>query len=798
MKPVSDTIACVVDHGLFLPLALRLAEDFKHVFYFSPFEEGFSHIAKGCIGDGFEDRNLERVSGVFEAKRKGADVFVFPDIEHSDLQVELRSQGIPVWGSGTGDSIELNREKFARILKETGLEVFPHTVVVGVEALREHLRDVEDKFIKISRWRGDCFDEQTEILTDTGWKRFESLTEQDKVATADMETRCLEFKTPSAYIKRWHDGEMLHFSSKSLDALVTPTHCFWSKSGEEMPRWKYRPAFEVANYYSLHIPRYLKWEGKYLPDFTVPGVQCANRGISKPRLICSRDWFSFLGWFVSEGCVNLTGPNKDKYRITISQSKAANPSKYEEIEKLIDAMGYNAQREGENGFSIYDKALFMELEKTCYDSVTCNLDNYKHCSHRKRIPRYVLDSTPEQIGWFLESYEKGDGSRAKDYVRFYTVSIGLAGDVQEAVFKTGKCATIAERDESKPHNNKNGVPFRDSGPSYAVSMFDRHKDISLYTKKSCKKVHYSGWVYDVEVNPHHSIFVRRNGKAFWSGNCETTHWRNYRSDASLLDQWSLKFGPLPMRFLVCDSIETDLEIGGDTYSVLGQWPSLMLNGLEWKDSAYLSAVTKREDMPEQIQEVMEALSPVFKAHGVANEFSSEIRIEKDTGKAYFTDPTMRGGLPSTGSQLMAWKNISEIVLAGAHGELVDPVPDCQYTVETILKVKSNRKGWECFELTEDLIPHAKIASCCFHDGQYCIPPDDEGEKAIGWLVATGNTPAETLENLKELAEELPDGLTADVESLAHIIEEIESAEKEGIEFGNTAHPLPEPAAVLES
>ena len=433
MKPVSDTIACVLDHGLFLPLALRLAEDFKHVFYFSPFEEGFSHIAKGCIGDGFEDRNLERVSGVFAAKRKGAEVFVFPDIEQSDLQIELRLQGIPVWGSGAGDSIELNREKYARILKETGLEVFPHTVVVGVEALREHLREVEDKYIKISRWRGDL---------------------------------------------------------------------------------------------------------------------------------------------------------------------------------------------------------------------------------------------------------------------------------------------------------------------------------------------------------------------------ETCHWRSYASDSALLDQWGLKFGPLPMRFLVCDSIETDLEIGSDGYSVLGKWPSLMLNGIEWKDSSYLAAVTKYADMPEPLREVMEALSPVFKAHGVANQFSSEIRIEKDTGKAFFTDPTMRGGLPSTGSQLMAWKNISEIVLAGAHGELVDPEPTCEYVCEAILKSKANHRGWEAIEISDELLPHAKLTGCCFHDGAHCFPSDDSGEKSVGWLVSTGNTPAETLENLKELAEELPDGLTADVESLAHIIEEIESAEKEGVPFGDPNDPMPEPAEAI--
>jgi len=32
-------------------------------------------------------------------------------------------------------------------------------------------------------------------------------------------------------------------------------------------------------------------------------------------------------------------------------------------------------------------------------------------------------------------------------------------------------------------------------------------------------VPYKGFVYDVTVPPHHTIYVRRNGKAVWSGNC---------------------------------------------------------------------------------------------------------------------------------------------------------------------------------------------------------------------------------------------------------------------------------------
>ena len=36
-----------------------------------------------------------------------------------------------------------------------------------------------------------------------------------------------------------------------------------------------------------------------------------------------------------------------------------------------------------------------------------------------------------------------------------------------------------------------------------------------------KEINYNGYVYDVEVEPYHTIYVRRNGKCMWSGNSYT-------------------------------------------------------------------------------------------------------------------------------------------------------------------------------------------------------------------------------------------------------------------------------------
>jgi len=131
---------------------------------------------------------------------------------------------------------------------------------------------------------------------------------------------------------------------------------------------------------------------------------------------------------------------------------------------------------------------------------------------------------------------------------------------------------------------------------------------------------------------------------------ETTHWRSWALDEPWIDWLAVNFGPLKdeMTFLVFDAIEADVEIGADTYSIDGQWPELMLNGVEGKDKCYLSAVTETEEMPEQLLKVMDAFGPVMARYGYRNQFSSELRIQGD--KSYFIDFTARGGMPSSGSQ----------------------------------------------------------------------------------------------------------------------------------------------------
>lgn len=277
----------------------------------------------------------------------------------------------------------------------------------------------------------------------------------------------------------------------------------------------------------------------------------------------------------------------------------------------------------------------------------------------------------------------------------------------------------------------------------------------------------------------------------YRGTLETFHWRNYDLDGGWFDRMAIRLGPLQdyLAFLVFDEIDVPVEVGGDTYSIDGQWPSLMLHADEFKDKSYLSYVTPREKMPQILQDIMAAFSPLLREERYRCQWSMETRGD------YFTDATCRGGLPSTATQLYNWTNSAEIIYAGAQGEMVDPLPQHQFTAECVLSIKGEDEEWWKTRLPEELEPNAKFNWCCEVDGAVCFAPNDCRGPDIGWLVSGGNSIASAIQQMHELVDQLPPGLDAGTDSLFDLLKQIRAGEKAGIEF--SPHPVPKPEAALD-
>lgn len=147
-----DKTVCVVDNGLFVSIAQMLARSFGRVLYYTPWQSAFPTSNTLIIGDGLP--GITRIKYPWNHLDE-VDLWVFPDVYFSDMQTELVRQGKRVWGARRGDSLELYRSEAKDLFRKLGLSVNGYEVVRGLDALREHLKEHENVWVKVSMVRGD-------------------------------------------------------------------------------------------------------------------------------------------------------------------------------------------------------------------------------------------------------------------------------------------------------------------------------------------------------------------------------------------------------------------------------------------------------------------------------------------------------------------------------------------------------------------------------------------------------------------------------------------------------------------
>lgn len=153
MTNLKEKTALVFDNGGYVEVAKTLSKDFKKVYYFTPWANGFPTSNDTLVGSGFKE--FERINHFWD-KVDEIDVFVFCDIMNGDLQEHLVKMGKRVWGSRGADQLEISRYEFFQYLDKLGLPTPKTELVIGIENLRKALSKVEDKYIKLdSMFRGD-------------------------------------------------------------------------------------------------------------------------------------------------------------------------------------------------------------------------------------------------------------------------------------------------------------------------------------------------------------------------------------------------------------------------------------------------------------------------------------------------------------------------------------------------------------------------------------------------------------------------------------------------------------------
>lgn len=371
--------------------------------------------------------------------------------------------------------------------------------------------------IEMSHLRLCCYDRETEVLTIDGWKSFKDITDDDIYYSMNPETQECDYVKAKEIICYPYDGEMYSVNAQSIDLLITPNHNVLYSNSYDNKNWKLSQIQNIVNNKRILMKKNCKpIEG--IKDSLIQTPSCVAYRSNQTGEYASivngiefetDDLFRLIGFFLSDGYTTHAG-----YHRIIGFSKG-DKNLLLEYQAILDKYNLRTTRIFDDRSSykleIENQALF-EFFREFGDCYT------------KRIPSFVwrYDST------HLNHLFKGllDGDFNKKGTAIYTVSKNMADDIQRLMLHLGLSASVKisdRRGETSSGIDASGAPYSITSKSvcYIVTV-NRSKNepiIKSYTHNAISKTEYHGMVYCVDLEKNHTLYVRRNGKAVWSGNC---------------------------------------------------------------------------------------------------------------------------------------------------------------------------------------------------------------------------------------------------------------------------------------
>lgn len=344
-------------------------------------------------------------------------------------------------------------------------------------------------------WHPNCYSDDSEVLTNRGWKLFKDVFDDDLILSLNPTNRTpewVEFTDRQCYR---YNGDMIHFFNKSLDCLVTPDHnmVYLNKNDGRIK--------------NCQAKEYTKGKGAFYRGCEYESEDVAFYEIDNIRI--PFDLFcEFMGYWLSDGST------MGNAWVVIAQQEGE-PAR-NRIVNCVKRIGFEPH---------------LDKQKVAFYSTPIRnyLKIFGKCS-RKFIPSAIKNASVRQIRIFLNAFVLCDGYRRpcksfvgnhgtefksdKDEILYFTVSERMAGDLSELILKSGNRPSFSV--------NKAGVSHKSNG-SIITSNYDCYSIRECYSVTATvfhKEIqHYDGFVYDLTLEKNHIMYIRRNGKCFWGSNC---------------------------------------------------------------------------------------------------------------------------------------------------------------------------------------------------------------------------------------------------------------------------------------
>lgn len=385
-----------------------------------------------------------------------------------------------------------------------------------------------------------CYDKDTMVLTTNGWKYFRDVTLDDKVYTLDDNYKVIEYPI-RATIKKPYRGKLDYYHSTQINLAVTPDHNMWifdTQRSKNHQAW----IFEESQNLTKRNYKFSKIGNKTRKDnynaFILPSVEKYQGFYKKiyPELALDNEaFYKLLGLWITDGSIEIRSENS--YYVKLYQSKKAVCNV---IEELLNKLSFTYSKY-KNIYNISNVQFANFIYNTFYKN-----NNFKK-QYDAYVPSFIREAGTNEIESFIEGVILGDGSKHNDSFVIYTASEKFAQDLIELLFKIGKTANYYPC----PNLEKYNKSFKQTTTTYCVSInktdvtwFDNYYKDNKYKKGNRGYLDYNDYVYCLMLDKYHRLFVMRNGKTCWCGNCykdltrhriasfsiESTRYCNYGKD----------------------------------------------------------------------------------------------------------------------------------------------------------------------------------------------------------------------------------------------------------------------------
>lgn len=357
-----------------------------------------------------------------------------------------------------------------------------------------------------------CFDRNTEILTNNGWRTYKTIKPYDKVLSMNLDTQLLEFVDIDSIQIQPYKGNLIYADNKHVQFAVTDEHRMVVRS----PAHKYvRKTDRVLT----------EAEQKYFDSLKTDNdkfhIELSKDIIGKRRIFKTAGISAHTNEYnvdILRMCMAVISDGFIQKKKGIGNPQIAFNLKKErdkqELEDILNRLGWK-----------YNKHYSSSHERHGIKGVYHYYISYSECAEifeiigmTKKIPRWFLTLKPEILRQLVISYAKFDGSFDK---REGNSGISIFSiDEHNIDMLQAMCVLCGMRCVKKELKNYK-ITFGDKQyvlKEFFILYITQNTDESRMQENLYHRFFYNSTVWCVN-NKNTTLVTRRNGKVSIQGNC---------------------------------------------------------------------------------------------------------------------------------------------------------------------------------------------------------------------------------------------------------------------------------------